>query len=270
MRVAVRVACLLILAITIVGIKNRAASPAATDQTSNPNYPKPNPFYFEGKIDWDLLGISQPSNAWEYMERAMHEQDDLGDIPTALQDYETAYSMDNVQNGSCQYVTSATLVNGKLPSQLTPPPCIFTLRLRLGYLLRETDPARAISLFQEVLKIDPLRLGVNELIGDTYSMEAEQATDPTQQQTDYQDAIQAYQAELALSPVTSQETTLTADQANDAHTHWKLAKIYETLGQNTNAVNEYQQYLLATQWHSDVYPWRIPLAKAKIQQLGGP
>ena len=27
-------------------------------QSTNPNYPKPNPFYFEGKIDWNLLGIT--------------------------------------------------------------------------------------------------------------------------------------------------------------------------------------------------------------------
>jgi tetratricopeptide (TPR) repeat protein len=262
--------CLLILGISFLGVKNLWTAQAADSQTSNPNYPKPNPFYFEGKIDWNLLGITQPSNAWEYMERAMHEQDDLNDIPDAIQDYQTAHSMNNVQNGSCQYVTSATLVNGKLPSQLNPPPCIFTLRLRLGYLLEESDPTQAISLFQEVLKIDPLRLGVNALIGDTYALEAEQSTDPTQQQTDYQNAIQAYQAELALSPVTPKETALTDDQANDAHVHWKLAGIYETLGQNSNAVSEYNQYLLATQWHSDVYPWRIPLAKAKIQLLGGP
>lgn len=267
-------AVLLVLAAGFVGIKNVGtiqAAQAPTGQVSNPNYPKPNPLYFEGKIDWDLLKITQPTNAWQYMEFGIHEQDDLNNIPAAIQAYQTAYSMNNVQNGTCQYATVATLVNGQLPNPLNPPECFFTLRLRLGHLLQETDPGQAITLFQQVMKIDPIRLGVNELIGDTYVIEAEQAAgNATQQQADYQSAIQAYQAELALSPVTPIETKLTDDQANDAHVHWKLAHIYETLGQNTNAVAQYQQYLLATKWHSDVYPWRISLAKVKIQQLGGP
>jgi tetratricopeptide (TPR) repeat protein len=268
LRMTVLAALLAVLAIVAAAAwKGTAEYQPGDFQTANPNYPHPNPLYFEGKIDWNLLGITQPSNAWEYMERGLHEQDDLGDIQDAIADYQTAHSMNNVQNGTCQYVTAATLVGGALPSQLTPPPCIFTLRLRLGYLLRESDPAQAISLFQEVLQIDPLKLGVNELIGQTYVLEAEATTDSTEQQADYQNAIQAFQAELALSPVTPQETTLTGDQANDAHVHWELAQIYETLGQNSNAVNEYNQYLLATQWHSDVYPWRIDLAKKKILLL---
>jgi hypothetical protein len=32
-------------------------------QNGNANYPTPNPFYFEGRVDWDLLNITQPSNA---------------------------------------------------------------------------------------------------------------------------------------------------------------------------------------------------------------
>ena len=42
-------------------------------QTTNPNYPAPNPFYFEGRIDWNLLGINQPSNSWEYLQRGIHD-----------------------------------------------------------------------------------------------------------------------------------------------------------------------------------------------------
>jgi hypothetical protein len=278
-------------------------------QKTNPNYPQPNPFYFEGKIDWNLLGITQPSNTWEYMERGIHKQDDLGDITGAIQDYQTSLSM----NSPCQVVTAAVitanLVNGKLPPRLTltPPPCMFTVRLRLGHLLSgldsrvpqaETDPAQAISLFQEVvgtnipnngflnkvdgtcppevafnpappnvLGIDPLRLGVNALIGETYKNEAEQTTDSAKQQADYQNAIVAFCGELALSPVTSQTTALTSDQANNAHVHWELADIYEKLGQNRNEVSELQQYVLATQYHSDVYPWRISLAQKKMQEL---
>jgi len=74
-------------------------------------------------------------------------------------------------------------------------------------------------------------------------------------------------AELDLSPVTAQTTALTGDEANNAHSHWALAGIYEKLGDTQSAVSEYELYLKATKWHSDVYPCRIPLAQKKIEQL---
>jgi tetratricopeptide (TPR) repeat protein len=236
-------------------------------QSANPNYPKPNPFYFEGKIDWNLLGITQPQNAWDYLQRGMHYQDDMDDIPDAINDYQTSLSMNSLQNQTCQIVTAATLVNGTVPTQLTPAPCMFTVRMRLGYLQRTTNPSSAIELFQEVLQIDPQRLGVNTLIAETYVIEAQQATDPTAQQQAYANAVTAYHAELALSPVTPQSTALTADSANNSKVHWELAQVYEATGQNALAANELQSYVAATQWHSDVYPWRIALAKSQIQAL---
>jgi hypothetical protein len=236
-------------------------------QSTNPNYPKPNPFYFEGKIDWNLLGITTPQNAWEYLQRGMHFQDDMDDIPDAISDYQTSLSMNSLQSHTCQIVTAATLVKGTVPTQLTPAPCMFTLRLRLGYLMRETSPSTAIGLFQEVLQIDPQRLGVNTLIAETYVIEAQQATDPPTQQQAYTNAIAAYQAELVLSPVTPQSTSLTADTANNSKVHWELVQVYVATGQNSLAKSELQSYLQATQWHSDVYPWRIALANSQIQAL---
>lgn len=243
-------------------------------QTTNPNYPVPNPFYFEGRIDWNLLGITQPSNTWEYLQRGIHYQDDLDDTKSAIADYQTALSLNSLQNGTCQIVTAASLVQtgttaGTLPSTLSPAPCIFTIRLRLGYLLRQSNPAQAISMFQEVLQIDPIKLGVNSLIGATYVIQAEQTVDKTAQQVAYNNAIQAFQAELALSPVTPQTIALTNDLANNAHVHWALSEIYQALGQNSNAITELQSYLQATQWHSDVYPWRITLANTMITSLQG-
>jgi len=236
-------------------------------QKSNPNYPEPDPFYFEGKIDWNLLGITQPQNAWEYLQRGIHFQDDLDDIPDAISDYQTSLSMNSLQNQTCQIVTAAMVVNGTVPPQFNPAPCMFTVRLRLGYQLRQTDPNTAIELFQEVLQIDPQRLGVNTLIAETYVIEAQQTTDlPTRQQA-YANAVTAYQAELALSPVTPQSTALTGDLANNSKVHWELAQVYEATGQNSLAASEFQLYVQATQWHSDVYPWRIALAKSQIQTL---
>ena len=236
-------------------------------QKTNPYSLLPNPFYFEGRIDWNLLHITQPKNAWEYMQRGIHYQDDVNDTKSAIADYQTALALNSMQNNTCQVVTAATLVNGALPSQLNPAPCIFTLRLRLGNLLQQTDPAQAISLFQEVLKIDPLKLGINSLIGETYVITAEQTTDPTAQLQAYTNAIAAFRAELALSPVTAQTTALTGDLANNAHVHWALAEIYRTLGESANELSELQLYLQATQWHSDVYPWRITLANSRMKTL---
>lgn len=236
-------------------------------QTTNPNYPLPNPFYFEGKVDWEKLNITQPANTWEYLQRGLHKQDDLGDIAGAIQDYQTSLSMNSLANGTCQIVTAATLVNGALPSRLSPAPCMFTVRMRLAYLLQGSQPDVAIGLYQEVLSIDPLRLDVNALIGEVYVSEAAAATTDADRMAAYQNAIQAFQAELALSPVTPQTTALTGDEANNAHVHWELAEIYEHLGQSANELTELQNYLKATQWHSDVYPWRITVANKKIAEL---
>ena len=258
----------LVVMLAAIFAQNQTYTPGEF-QSTNPNYPKPDPFYFEGRIDWNLLGISQPQNAWDYMERGIHYQDDMDDIPDAIADYQTALSMNSLQNNTCQIVTAATVnkYGGTLPAQLTPAPCIFTLRLRLGYLLEQTNPATAIELFQEVLQIDPQRLGVNTLIAETYVSEAQQSTDPTTQQQDYANAVTAYQAELALSPITPQSVALTGDMANNSKVHWELAQVYEATGQNSLAESELESYMQATQWHSDDYPWRVALAKSQIQTL---
>ncbi len=229
-----------------------------------------NPIRFISKAK--SIGIcsasSQPENAWDYLQRGIHYQDDLEDIPDAISDYRTSLSMNSLQNQTCQIVTAATLVNGTVPAQLTPPPCMFTVRLRLGYLLRETDPSTSIGLYREVLQIDPQRLGVNALIAETYVIEAKETNDPQAKQQAYANAVAAYKAELELSPVTPQSIALTGDQANNSKVHWELAEVYEAMGQNDLAVDELRSYLLATQWHSDVYPWRIALAERLIQTLG--
>jgi hypothetical protein len=149
--------------------------PGTTFQSFNPNYPVPNPFYFEGKIDWEKLNIVQPANTWEYLQRGIHKQDDLHDLAGAIGDYRQSLALNSLANGTCQLVTQAMLVNGVLPSTLNPAPCMFTVRLRLAYLLRQTDPATSISLYQEVLQIDPLRPDANALMGEVYVIQADQA-----------------------------------------------------------------------------------------------
>jgi tetratricopeptide (TPR) repeat protein len=144
---------------------------------------------------------------------------------------------------------------------------MFTVRLRLGYLLMRDTPEEAITLFQEVARIDPQRLEVNALIGAAYATSASRATSGSERRSLYDQAIAAYQAELALSPVTPQTIALTGDEANNAHTHWELAGIYEKLYDSASAMAEYDLYLKATKWHSDVYPWRIPIAQKKIALL---
>jgi len=264
----IRALLTLIIAVSATGLFAQTTGYVPGEfQSSNPYYPKPNPFYFEGKVDWFNLKITTPANFWEFLQRGIHKQDDLGDTAGAIADYTTALNGNSLKNNTCQIVTSASFVNGKLPSTLTPAPCMFTIRLRLGYLFRETDPDQAIALFKEVLQIDPLKLDVNVLIAETYLIKAEEATDPTEKNNEYQLAIQAFQAELALSPVTPVVTAQTGDTANNAHVHWELAELYEKLGLDANAVSEYDLYLQATKWHSDVYPWRIALAQTRKQTL---
>ncbi len=234
--------------------------PGVTYQQANPNYPIRNPFYFEGRIDWNLLKITQPSNAWEYAQRGIYKQDDLEDYTGAIADYQQSISMNNLANKTCQLVTTALPTTG----QLDPPPCMFTVRLRLAGLLSASQPQQAIALYQEVLTIDPLRLGVNAAIAQTYVTMAGQATDQTTVPGLYQQAITAFSAELALSPVTPLQTQLTTDTANNAHVHWDLAEIYKTLNQPSAEMNELNLYLQATKWHSDTYPWRIQLAQKRI------
>ncbi|HEY2379596.1 MAG TPA: hypothetical protein VGK48_00320 [Terriglobia bacterium] len=239
--------------------------PGVTYQADNPNYLNRNPFYFEGRVDWNLLKITTPSTPWEYTQRGIHYQDDLVDNTDAITDYQAAISMNSLNNGTCQIITSAALV---VPNaNLTPAPCMFTPRLRLAHLLAETQPAVAIGLYQEVLKIDPLRLGVNEFIGEAYEKEAAEAADSQSETALLQSAIAAYQAELALSPVTPTYTALTGDTANNAHAHWALSEIYSQLGDTADQVSELNLYLAATQWHSDTYAWRIQLAKSRLAKL---
>jgi len=241
--------------------------PGVTYQSFNPNYPKPNPFFFEGKIDWEKLAITQPANAFEYTQSAIHKQDDLSDITGAIADYQTALNMNSITGGTCQLVTSATFVNGALPAVLNPAPCMFTPRLRLAYLLRQQDPVTAVALYKEVVQIDPLRLDVNGLLGEVYVIQAQSASTPGAQQAAYASAIAAFKAELALSPVSPAYTATTGDEANNAHVHWELAEVYQKLNRPSDQMQELNLYLKATKWHSDTYPWRIQLAQTMIGRL---
>lgn len=233
-------------------------------QKDNPNYPKRNPFYFEGRIDWNLLKIDTPGDTWEFAQRGIHRQDDLGDIPGAIADYQKSISLNSLDDGSCQLVTSIPSNSADF-ANLTPPPCMFTVRLRLAYLLRPSDPVTSIKLYKEVLSIDPLRLGVNAQIGETLEeMAADPAASPGDATASLLAAVDAYKAELALSPVTPLSVQLTGDEANNSNVHWSLAHVYEELGDNAGAASEYDLYLKAAKWHSDPYPWRIELAKKKL------
>ncbi len=259
LRVAPRISSLLVLAASL-GLA--PALPQNTSGGENPNYPARNPFYFEGKIDYELLRIDQPATAWEYLQRGIHRQDDLEDYHAAVEDYRQALELNNVDNGSCQIVNSLPANFGNLD----PPPCMFTLRLRLGYLLIHDDPEESIRLFREVLDSDPLRLEVNFLIGEAYEILAEEAESQDEKEQYYRKAIEALQAELALTPPVD-DPSLSPDEANNAHTHWLLAEIYEKQGEYGEAIGAFESYLKATEWHSDVLPWRIPLAEKKIEEL---
>ena len=229
-------------------------------RSDNPNYPARNPFYFEGKVDYELLGIDEPADTWEFLQRGIHFQDDLEDYESAKADYSRSLEMNDARNGTCRVIRSVEDLEIR-----DPAPCMFTPRLRLGYLLLHEDPGESIRLFEEVLDIDPLRLEVNLLIGEAYEVIAEAANDPAEKRVAYEAAIKAFQAELALTPVG--DPSITPDTAHNAKVHWLLGDVYEKLGEPNDAVKEFELYLAATRWHSDVLPWRIPLAKKRVAKL---
>ena len=148
-----------------------------------------------------------------------------------------------------------------------PPPCMFTVRLRLAYLLEKTNPMESIRLYREVLEIDPLRLGVNALIAETWEIIAAKALadgDVPAEEAALEEAVKAFQAELALSPVTALSVRVSGDEANNPHIHWALAHVYDELRKPADALKEYDLFLKASKWHSDPYPWRIEIAKKKL------
>jgi tetratricopeptide (TPR) repeat protein len=238
--------------------------PGTTYEAANPNYMIRNPYYFEGRVDWNLLKITTPSNPWEFVQRAIHEQDDLQDTTDAIADYQTALAQNSLSNGTCQILTSVPAN----PQNVNPAPCMFTPRLRLAHLIKAGNPGGAITLFQQVLQIDPLRLGVNAYIGDVYVSMAGSASDQPSKTSFYKQAITAYKAELLLSPVNPATIALTGDLANNEHVHWSLSEVYAQLGDLPDQATELQNYLDAARWHSDTYAWRIQLAKARLAKLG--
>ena len=240
--------------------------PGVTYQSTNPNYFQRNPFYFEGRIDWNLLKITTPANAWEFVQSGIHNQEDLEDIPSAIADYRKALAQNSLGNNTCQLIT-ADKVKAGFGQNTNPPPCMFTPRLRLATLLEKTDPQSAIGLFQEVLTIDPLRLGVHAAIGESFVVVAAAATTAAAKETALESALDEFQKELDLSPVTADTIKLTGDKANNSHVHWSMAEIYHEMGKATEEAIHLQAYLDASQWHSDTYPWRIPLARARLSKL---
>ena len=255
------IACCFFGTAGLTGVVRGQSTQSAT-RDDNPNYPKRNPFYFEGKINYELLGIDTPRDAWEFVQRGIYRQDDQEDFAGAIADYRRSIELNNLRNGTCQLVTSASV-----PANLTPAPCMFTVRLRLGYLLLHDHPEEAIGLFEEVLEIDPQRLEVHALIGEAHAELARETSNGAQKELHYRLAIEAFKKELALSPVTALSIKLTGDEANNAQVHWALAEIYEEIGSKAEAVSELHEYLKASKWHSDTYPWRITLAEKQIEEL---
>src|SRR5260370_29944066 len=109
--------CLLLLAFS-----SMAAAQSGVFQTSNAHYPTRNPFYFEGKIEYEKLGIVSPANAWEYMQRGIHRQDDLEDVAGAMADYRESLARNSLAAGSCQIVTAGPAQGFCRPP---PPPRLF-------------------------------------------------------------------------------------------------------------------------------------------------
>ncbi len=120
-------------------------------------------YFFEGKADWQALGIKEPRTGWEFAQRGMYYQDEVHDITAALADYRKAAAME--------------------PELMSP-------KARMGSIyLRQGKYDEAIREFQAVSDLDPLKQEVQYRIGQA-----------NEGRGDYQSAIRAYHKELELAP----------------------------------------------------------------------
>ena len=201
----------------------------------------------------------------------MHYQDDLDDIPDAISDYQTSLAMNSLQSADLPAGTRQHFgERRRCPSQLTALlPACSRCGCDLAICCEKAIPATAIELYQEVLQIDPQRLGVNTLIAETYVIEAQQSdrsADTAAGVCQRRDCVPGGTGAFTGDAAKHRAHGRTRRTIRRCIGSW--LRFTKRLGQNSLAVSELQSYLLATQWHSDVYPWRIALARQPNPNVG--
>ena len=208
----------------------------------------PNPsHFFEEKAYWPQLGIETPRTPWEYTQRGMYLQDDVGDLAAAMADYNQADAMEQAR--SC--APGVPLIEGR--------PCLLILRARLANIFLESGQyANAIAQVDFILEESPFAPGAYFEVGEAYLGMGERAK-----------AIEAFHAELG------------AGTGEDAHAHQPCHQLThfelgEVLIEGGNATEELEgrahltEYLRQTLYHCDTEPYKILKARKLLEDHGGP
>lgn len=205
-------------------------SPGAIPAPQNPN---PTHF-FEERVDWPLLNIAEPRTAWEYTQRGIHFQDDVGDMDAAMADYMSADALERER--SCG------------PGLPVPEhACLQILRARLANIyLERGEYSRAIAELEFILEENPFAPGLHFEIAEAHLGLGEE-----------EEAISEFEHELEIQP---------CHQA----THFELGELLLERGDEIGGRQHLTEYLQQALLHCDSFPHRILKARKLLTDHGGP
>ncbi len=209
-----------------------------------PQNPNPSHF-FEEKAYWPQLGIDTPRTAWEYTQRGMYLQDDVGDLAAAMADYQQADAMEQAR--SCG-------PGLPLPDQGA---CLLILRARLANIFLESGQyAAAIAQLEFILEESPFAPGAYFELGEAYLGLGDRAK-----------AVEAFHKELGEGE--------DADAHQPCHqaTHFELGEVLVEGGDANEELEgraHLTEYLRQTLWHCDTSPYKILKARKLLEDHGGP
>ncbi len=206
-------------------------SPGAVLAEQNPN-PR---HFFEGRVDWPLLNIAEPRTAWEYTQRGIHFQDDVGNLEAAMADYMRADALE--RGRSCG--PGVPPVPGRT--------CLQILHARLANIsLERGDHDRAIAELEFLLEENPLAPGLHFDLAEAHLGKGELDA-----------AIEAFNAELDIQP---------CHQA----THFELGELLLQRGDEMGGRELLTEYLQQALLHCDSFPFKILKARKLLTDHGGP
>lgn len=206
-------------------------SPGAVLAPQNPN-PQ---HFFEFRVDWPLLNISEPRTAWEYTQRGIYFQDDVGDLNAAMANYMRADELERAR--SC--APGIPPVPGRA--------CLQILHGRLANIYLESGQfQRAIDELDFILEENPFAPGLHFELAEAYVGLGNRAK-----------AIEEFGRELEIQP---------CHQA----THFELGELLLEEGDEIGGRQHLTEYLQQALLHCDSFPHKILKARRLLSQHGGP
>jgi len=206
---------------------------AVLDEPQNPNPAH----FFEGRVNWPLLNISEPRTAWEYTQRGIYFQDDLDDLNAAMADYMQADALERER--SCG-------------PGIAPPghACLQILHARLSNIYLESGQfQKAIDEIDFILEENPFAQGLHFELAKAHLGLGDRAG-----------AIEEFQRELEIQPC-HQES------------HFELGELLLEAGPQMDEMGGREhltEYLQQAFLHCDSFPFKILKARKLLTDHGGP